>query len=217
MELLQRIQRVMWTISKRQALFFALLVVSGALLAFMLRFVLVKHEEVHYHANFAVYVDGKRDSFESQTFYEEVASCSDSYNNPKGRAHMHDLISHVVHVHDDAVTWGQFFENISYGLTRESFTNDDGTFIDGQNGKKLTFILNGNTIGNAANKVIQTEDVLLVDYSASSESEIATRYEQITKDAAEYNKRDDPSACKGGKDEPFKDRFLRTLGVDTDH
>lgn len=202
---------------KKLVVFAAIVFLAGAFTAFAARFILVDKSDVHYHANFAVYVDGVREPFESLTFYEEIAACSDSHNNPKGRVHMHDKISHVVHVHDDAVTWGQFFENISYSISRESLLTDKGLLVDGQNNKTLTYVLNGKKITNPANTVINSEDVLLVDYSRSTAKEIDDRYAAITKDAAEYNKRDDPSACQGGADEPFMDRVLRTLGVETTH
>lgn len=204
-------------IPKNMYLFALLCFVLGAMFVFALRFMLVERNETHYHANFALYVNGTRDSFEDFSFYEEIAACSDSKDSPRGRVHMHDRIPHVVHVHDRAVTWGNFFENLSYSLNRKVLKTDDGVFVDGVDDKKLTFVLNGKSVSDVANLVIQSEDVLLVEYGSSSQGQIDLHYAEITKDANEYNKKPDPSACKGGKAEPFKDRLLRTLGINQEN
>ncbi|MFZ1323820.1 MAG: hypothetical protein WAQ57_01510 [Candidatus Saccharimonadales bacterium] len=189
----------------------------GALFVFCLRFILVEKISTHYHANFAVYVNGEREKFDDPSFYEEVSSCSVSHANPKAMAHMHDNVSHVVHVHDDASTWGLFFQNLSFGVSREALLTDAGLFVDGQDGNKLTYLLNGQIVSNIAGRVIGSEDVLLVDYGKTDTDTINSRYEDITRDAGEYNKRNYPSACTGSKTEPFKDRLLRTIGIETAH
>jgi hypothetical protein len=217
MELFDELKVRVQSVPRRTLALLGILFLSGAVFAFALRFVLVERVETHYHANFAVYVNGTREPFDSFTFYEEIASCSDGKNNPKARVHMHDQISHVVHVHDTAVTWGHLFESLSYGLSRKALVTDAGVFIDGVDGKELTFILNGKPVNDATGMVINSEDVLLVDYGDSSEGQLQVRYDEITKDADEYNKKPDPSACKGGQDEPLKDRFLRTLGRAEEH
>lgn len=190
---------------------------AGSLFAFALRFVLVDDDKVHYHANFALYVNGTRDTFEGPSFYEEVASCSVAEANPKALVHMHDSVSHVIHAHNDSVTWGLFFENISYSVSREALVTDDGIFVDGVDSKKLTFMLNGKIISSIANRVIGSEDVLLIDYGVSSEGQLKVRYDEIIRDAGEYNKRNDPSACTGSKTETFKHRIYRTLGLKNTH
>ena len=63
-------------------------------------------EEVHYHANFAVYVDGVQEQFDNPSLYEELSECSIStVKKPDSRAHLHGNIKDVVHVEDEAVTW----------------------------------------------------------------------------------------------------------------
>jgi hypothetical protein len=217
MELFTQVKEKIMNLS-RPTLVRALVIFSlGALFAFSLRFILVEKVSTHYHANFAVYVNGQREMFDDPSFYEEVASCSIKEANPKAMVHMHDNVPHVVHAHDDAATWGLFFQNISYSVSRESLLTDAGLFVDGQDGNKLTFLINGQVVTNIASRVIGSEDVLLIDYGKTDASTLNARYEEITRDAGDYNRRDDPSACTGSKTEPFKDRFLRTLGVETAH
>ncbi len=53
------------------------------ILAFIgLRFVLVDNPETHFHANFAIFVDGQKDELKSFAFYEEKQVCSSDEANP---------------------------------------------------------------------------------------------------------------------------------------
>jgi hypothetical protein len=95
--------------NKNQLLYLFLAFVLGAISLVAIRFVTLKNNEVHYHANFAVFVRGERYSFDNFTFYEEVAACGgNGIDSPNIRVHMHDSIDHVAHVHDNGVAWGHF-------------------------------------------------------------------------------------------------------------
>src|SRR3712207_6712479 len=112
--------------------------IAGILWLVAIRFFTYKSENIHYHANFALYIDGQQYKFENFTFYEEVQSCvADFVDNPKARVHLHDNKPHVVHVHDNGVTWGHFFANLGYGLTDKSLSTRTETYVDGQNGTEI--------------------------------------------------------------------------------
>jgi hypothetical protein len=186
----------------------------GVVVAFGLRFVLVDAVTTHYHANFAMYVNGVRDEFKSPTFYEEISSCSaTNHDNPKTRVHMHGQEFDTVHVHDDGSTWGHFFANLSYTLGDKVLVTDNGVFVDGSDGKKLRFILNGNEISSVANLPIESEDKLLIDFSSDDQRTLQSRYSTISSTAHEHNEKPDPASCSGGAKETLKDRFTRTLGT----
>src|SRR5438309_6592742 len=86
--------------------------VLGVLALLVVRFATYNPPQVHYHANFALYINGQREEFKGAQYYQEVAICTtNGITIPQQRAHMHDGINSVLHVHDHAVTWGQFFEN----------------------------------------------------------------------------------------------------------
>lgn len=172
--------------------------VVAFLLVFAARAVFLEDHTVHYHANFALYINEKQDKFENPFYYEEVLSCSgEEHNNPKLRAHMHDQTNHVAHVHEDGVTWGHFFANLGYGLTNDSITTKDGTFVDGEDGKKLTFFLNRQPIQSIANTAINSEDTLLIDYG--NENEIDAKFSRVPQDSGQYNTKQDPASCSGGE------------------
>ena len=181
------------------------------LLIFGLRFVFLQKYEVHYHANFAVFIDGERLPFEKFTFYEEVEACGgNSIESPKIRVHMHDQVNHVVHVHDNGATWGHFFANLSYVLGNELIQTDEGLFVEDDE-NSLTFLLNGKDISTVYNKTINDLDVLLISYGNATEEQLQAQYDQIEQDAAVYNELDDPSACSGGKPFTTSERFKQAL------
>lgn len=179
------------------------------------RFIAVKDDSVHYHANFAVYINGQREEFKSPLFYEEVQSCSDSeVAKPQTRVHMHDQENSIVHVHDHAATWGHFLSNLGFGLTDKSIMDDKNqTFVDGQDGNALTFILNGEEVTNVANRVVNDEDVLLINYGSEDDDAIKQRAEAIPTDAHKYNDELDPAGCSGSEPLTFTNRLKKAFGL----
>lgn len=200
---------------KRRDLIF---VVIGVFLAFLLRLWLVDYSVVHYHANFALYVDGKRELFDNFTYYEEVASCTtEDVFNPRSRVHMHGNINGSVHVHDAGATWGHFFANIGYALGDNVLVTDKGVYRDGADGKKLSFYLNGKEVKTIANRTINSKDRLLIDFGKTTPPDMYGHIASVPDDAEQLNSQPDPASCSGGTRESFKERVLRTLGIDTNN
>lgn len=198
---------------KKYWVWFVVGLVVAAIATTAVRYALVKDTAVHYHANFALYINGKQDEFKSFTFYEEVAACdANAADNPKVRAHMHDQNNHLVHVHDGGATWGNFFENLGYTLSNNLVETDNGVYITGDDGNKLTFILNGQPTSIIANTVIKSEDVLLINYGKDDQATVQQRYDAIPRDAAKANQTKDPSACTGGHELTFWNRLKQAIG-----
>lgn len=185
----------------------------GAVWLVAIRFLTVKSDAVHYHANFALYINDRQDTFESPSFYEEVQACSaDEHNNPKTRVHMHDNKAHLVHVHAEGVTWSQFFTNLGYVLGDNLIKTDDGIYVDGQDGNQLTYIINGDETGAIANRVIKSEDVLLVNYGKTPGADISSRFQAVTRDAGEANLTKDPATCSGDTELTPLKRLEKAVG-----
>lgn len=129
-------------IAGTQSVWFAGGLLLGVVVLLAIRFVTYNPPSVHYHANFAVYIDGQRELFKGPQYYQEVAACTltDSISLPQQRAHMHDNINSVVHVHDHAVTWGQFFENLGWYIGPNFIETADGTLY-GENGQNKLILL----------------------------------------------------------------------------
>lgn len=181
------------------------------LILFVVRFSLIKDDQTHYHANFAVYINGRQEKFESPLYYQEVQSCSsDDLDDPMHRVHMHGNENSVIHVHANAVTWGHFFTNIGYGLTKNLIETPEGLLVDGKDGKKLTFYLNGEEVDSVTNKLIGNEDKLLVDYGTVDKERLNKESSEIKNLAHEANIKQDPASCSGGELNT-KDKLISAL------
>ncbi len=196
-----------------KALVAVALVLVGAIIMVAIRFATAKNPNVHYHANFALYVNGQQDQFQGPGYYEEVTVCdAHDHNNLQSRVHMHDNINSVVHVHDHSVSWADFFNNLGYTLGDKVLVTEKGTYVDGQDGNKLSFMLNGQAVDGIANRIIGDEDVLLINYGQDDAATLQSRYNTIPKDAHHYDVTKDPAACSGGSFSTW-DRLKSALGV----
>ena len=186
-------------------------VLIGALLILGVRFATyAAPAETHYHANFAVYVNGERELFSNPLIYEELNSCSVEtvkVKTPGERAHMHDNVNDVVHVEDQAVTWGNFFQNIGWSANSR-YLDDSNKVLVNDDTNKVTFILNGEEINDPTTRVIESKDRLLVSYGSSTKDELQKQYETVATTAEKYNTTKDPASCSGGHSERgIKDRM----------
>lgn len=191
--------------------------VYGVLLAGLLilgiRFVSYSELSTHYHANMAVYINGQRERFELPQYYEEVAICGLHDNmTPKMRAHLHNQENSVVHVHDDGVTWGQFFENLGWYVGPDFIRSPAGLYTENES-SKLHIMLNGQDLtglSTITNELVGNKDRLLVSYGDVPESELASQYKTVPADAGEYNVKPDPATCAGPGNPGVNER-LRNL------
>lgn len=187
-------------LKKHKWLLIAAAFALGIFVVLLIRFATYHVEKgVHYHANFALYINGQREQFKEPFYYEEVTSCnSHEEMTPHERTHMHEQVNSVVHVHDHAVTWGDFFQNIGWVVDMNLIETPQSKIYlaDAQN--KVTFILNGQKVENPINQVIGDEDKLLINYGASSEQELQDRYKTVPATAHKYDVSKDPASCSGG-------------------
>ena len=184
--------------------------VIGALIILGVRFASYRPERTHYHANFAVYINGQREAFTDPAFYEESgAACSEEAQmTPHERAHLHDNVNDVVHVEDQAVTWGQFFTNLGWIVDAKLIQTPSLMYVADQD-HKISFILNGEKTDNVSNRVIGDRDKLLVDFAGSQEN-INKAYADIPSSAQKYNLSKDPATC-GAQGSPSTRERLRHL------
>jgi hypothetical protein len=184
----------------------------GALIILGIRFLTYKPVQVHYHANFAVYIDGQREQFKGPQYYQEVAVCSSTNDItlPQQRAHMHDDINSVIHVHDHAVTWGQFFENLDWYVGPDFIQKDDGTRYTASGNNKLHVIINGQDYTDLqaiTNMVIKDRDRLLLSFGDLSKTTLDREYKSVPSTAKHYDEAKDPASCSGSEKVTTKDRL----------
>ncbi len=185
--------------SKLAFLLYGLLL--GVVVILGIRFFTYNPAHTHYHANFQVYINGKRELFKDSTYYEDVAACS-AYDNitPAERAHMHDEVNDVIHVHDHAVTWGQFFENIGWFVGDDFVKTKDGTLYVANGNEKLHIMLNGQDYTDLTpitDMTIGDQDKLLISFGDLSDSTIKTEYNGIKNNAKKSDETKDPASCSG--------------------
>lgn len=188
----------------------------GVLVILSVRYVAYSPEQVHYHANMAVYINGQREEFKDAKYYQEVAVCSstDDIKLPKQRAHMHDNVNSVVHVHDHAVTWGQFFENLGWYVGPDFIQTDVGTLYKAEGASKLNIIINGDDytdIQAVTNMIIADESRLLISFGERTEKQLADEYRMVSSSAHKYNHIQDPASCSGSHKITPKDRMQHLL------
>lgn len=81
-------------------------------------------ESVHYHAGFRVYIDDQLQDY-SDYQYMNYVPCSEHDHDKSDaeeqmeKAHLHDNVGDVVHVHREGATWGDLFRNIGVELPQD--------------------------------------------------------------------------------------------------
>ena len=186
--------------------------VLGAAAIVGIRFITYKPaDKVHYHANFALYINGQQELFKGPAYYAETKLCQASaVITPIERAHMHDNVNSVVHVHDHAVTWGQFFANINWTLGSDLIESPDGTVYDSNGNSVLHVVLNSKDVtglSNIANTVIKDQDRLLLSYGVMSVSDLQQQYKAVPATAHKYDVGTDPLSCSGPDTITLHDRL----------
>jgi hypothetical protein len=185
----------------------------GILVILGIRFFTYHGEKnTHYHANFALYINGQKEGFKNPFYYKEVATTCNTVNGltPDKRVHMHDNINNLVHIHDEAVSWGNFFQNIGWVVDPRLIRSLDALYVpDDQN--KITFLLNGQKVDGAMRNVIGDEDRLLVDFGNTSDQQLQKEYKSVPATAHKYDITADPASCSGSKKTTLSDRFKHLL------
>jgi len=169
-----------------------------ALLAIGLTYIFTPRPyQVHYHANFAVYIDGEQVDYSDSTYMEETSWCNVATDvRPEDRIHLHDGKWSLVHVHMAASTWGDLFANLSWSIGWAHLADPYGNIHTATWGKNLYFFIDGKPVMNPANEIVKSTDRLLVWYGTGSESEIQAKADSLVpKDADEYNHKPDPASC----------------------
>jgi hypothetical protein len=198
----------MANVSKKTVLIGVAGLLVGALVVLGIRFITYKPEQIHYHANFAVYLNGKREQFKSPMYYEEVSgSCALGKDiKPAQRVHLHDEVADVVHVHDHAVTFGDLFMNLHWAVGPDFIRTPDGIFVAADS-KKITYVVNGQEIDDISTEIIKDEDRLLVDFGDTNKATIGQEFKSVPATAHKYDIGKDPAACLGNAVPTLTDRL----------
>ena len=180
----------------------ALGVVLGVLLLGGVRLALVQPPSVHYHANFAVYVDGQRVDLSGDRYMEDVAACSADPDavRPEDRVHLHEHNPDVVHVHHGGATWGHLFANLGMGLGADYLILAGGERFFSDEGRQVSFVVNGMQVPDVHNRLIRSEDRALISVGSGASAEaLQAEFATVAQNAGEYNATQDPAGCAGSQ------------------
>lgn len=93
-------------------------------------------EEIHYHAGFQVYIDDQLQDYSSFE-HMKIEPCSAEEHEeltPEEeqieKAHLHDGVGDVVHVHRSQAKWSDLFTNINVELEDEMTAYTNGTEVE---------------------------------------------------------------------------------------
>lgn len=200
-------------------------ILVGVLLLGVARLLLAPLTQVtHHHANWMVMVDGVPVDFSGDRFMEEIAACSASDEGilPNQRIHMHESEDEIVHVHHEGATWGHLMMNLGLSLGDSYLMLDrglvegmdsvpeDGRFFESpDDDHRLIVILNGFAVPTVRNRVVASEDRLLVAWTNQPvDAVMANLYPSVASNAGQYNEMMDPASCSGGHEElPLLERL----------
>ncbi len=140
-------------------------------------------KEIHYHAGFVVFENGKKVDF-SDSKYMYIRPCSVNQNKKPTaselqleKAHLHDGIGDVVHVEATGAKWSDLFTNIGFPVDYASASG----------------FINGNLVSDFQNTPIHPYDSLvlfigLVDKNLLSQAVTKNRILQVEKTSVECGK-----------------------------
>jgi hypothetical protein len=168
---------------------------------------------VHYHANWALFVDGERVDLTANRYMEDVFQCTmdPNHQRPEDRVHMHENNHDIIHVHAAGATWGHLMANLGFGLG-DDYIEIERTTYRSDGDRTLKFILNGEQVRTIRNQVIGDRDRLLISYGPESAEEVvAAQFSAVAGDAGQYNLMPDPASCAGQHEESFGNRLRRAV------
>lgn len=157
-----------------------------------------EHVPPHFHANFAMYIDGEKIDFSGDQYMEDVAGCSITGDiMPKDRVHLHENNPDTIHVHAAGVSWGHFFANNNITFWEKYLVLDNWTVYKNNDSSSIKYIINWKIKTNPFNKFIWSKDRLLIAYGNKTDEELLILYETVSDNAGEYNEKYDPGSCGG--------------------
>ncbi|MEK7505326.1 MAG: thioredoxin domain-containing protein [Patescibacteria group bacterium] len=144
----------------------------------------IKEVEVaeHSHADFAVYLDGKKIDFSLAKYQSEEGKEKNEW------LHLHDGNGKVIHKHKKGVFIGEFFKSLGMGFTKECFTTDTGSKYCNGSGKTLKFFVNGKTNSEFGSYEPKDLDKLVISYGPKSENPLF-QLESVSDDACIYSEK----------------------------
>lgn len=171
----------------------------------------IPEEETHYHANFAVFIQGDMVNFSKDEFMH-ITPCGpeDRHNeeDEEEKAHLHDRIGNVVHVHHDGVTWSDLFENLRFDI--DHIQKEQET-----KGAVIKYYLNKKRIGSILERIIAKDDRLLISIGSekavgnvADDKILKQQFDKVGNNARDYDEgKKGAESCGGEEKRSLIERF----------
>ena len=99
-----------------------------------------KETAIHYHGGFVVFKGGQKVDFSGDQ-YMHIAPCTtkETAQTPAeiqlDKAHLHDNVGDVVHIHEPGAVWGDLFTNLKYLVEPAASTS---AYLNGVKAENIT-------------------------------------------------------------------------------
>lgn len=131
----------------------------------------------HEHADFALFLDTVRFDFAKDEFMS-IKPCVARASSwvPTAYAHgldleeavdLHNRDGNVVHVHQQGITWHEFFESLKMGLEDNLFVDHEGNQYKEDETFEFYFFVNGERVDTLADREIRDLDQVSISYHSS--------------------------------------------------
>lgn len=129
--------------------------------------------EVHEHADFRVYLNGKEYDFSQEKYMSNNRSLSNFI-------HLHDKEGNVIHKHSKGISLGFFFETLDMNFSPTCFIVDDGTEFCNNEDKTLKMFVNGKLNEKFDEYEFRDLDRILITYGDKKENDIKKQMDSVT-------------------------------------
>lgn len=138
-------------------------------------------EEVHVHADFAVYINDQMLDFTDDKYQSRL----ESIKNPD--IHLHDNQGIIIHRHADDITMNMFLQSIGFLLSPSCLTTDVSEQFCIDDNNQLAMYVNGALQENPGSYVLADEDQILLYYGPKANPALNDYLGQISDEACIYS------------------------------
>jgi hypothetical protein len=132
---------------------------------------------VHWHANFAVFLNGEAYDFNDPRFLVEDP------DDPRENVNLHEPRYTVVHVHREQTTFDEFFKSLEWKLTDSCITTIDGEEYCNNDAASLKFVVNGVRIDSLRFQDITDLARVLISYGDETDEQLMEQFDLVGDDA----------------------------------
>ncbi len=142
----------------------------------------------HTHADFAVFIEGKKFNFSDPAYMSGTTDESDPEHTRRDPfLHLHDGIGYVIHRHKPGLTVGEFFASLGFTMDEACLTTDAGKQYCSEGDKRWRMFVNAEEKPWNPQFAFNDLDQILLTFGAD-EDEVRREFKEMTADACLYSK-----------------------------